>query len=203
MKRDTSVRYGGRSNASHLRRKVVQSDVVTASPGDRPRELQTLRWAQNESSRTAMTPEAVLSPASTSLPWVAHYPASASIGTCRSRQARSRTFWTEPLGNFPDNPAISFLGRVTTYADLAAEVDRVAAGLQKIGVKRGTKVGIFLPNTPTFIVYYFAILKAGGTVVNFNPAIYFRGADLSGERQRDRDHGHARSRDALFQDRRR
>jgi long-chain acyl-CoA synthetase len=71
--------------------------------------------------------------------------------------------------HFPANPAISFLGRLTTYAALAAEVDQVAAGLQAIGVKRGSKVGIFLPNTPTFIVYYFAILKAGGTVVNFNP----------------------------------
>ncbi|MBS0233644.1 MAG: long-chain fatty acid--CoA ligase [Proteobacteria bacterium] len=70
---------------------------------------------------------------------------------------------------FPQNPATSFLGRVTSYAALAAEVDRVAAGLQRIGVKPGTKVGLFLPNTPTFIVYYFGILKAGGTVVNFNP----------------------------------
>lgn len=70
---------------------------------------------------------------------------------------------------FPGNPAISFLGRTTSYSTLAAEVDRVAAGLQSIGVKRGTKVGLLLPNTPTFIVYYFAILKAGGTVVNFNP----------------------------------
>ena len=48
-------------------------------------------------------------------------------------------------------------------------VDRAAAGLQKLGVKKGTKVGLFLPNCPTFIVYYFATLKAGGTVVNYNP----------------------------------
>ncbi len=52
---------------------------------------------------------------------------------------------------------------------LLAQVERVAAGLQQIGVNKGTKVGLFLPNTPTFIVYYYAILKAGGTVVNFNP----------------------------------
>jgi long-chain acyl-CoA synthetase len=70
---------------------------------------------------------------------------------------------------FPQKPAISFLGRIITYAELAAEVDRVTAGLQQMGVGRGTKVGLFLPNTPTFIVYYYAILKAGGTVVNFNP----------------------------------
>lgn len=75
----------------------------------------------------------------------------------------------EAAAHYPKNAAIGFLGRSTSYADLSAEVDRVAAGLQRIGVKRGTKVGLFLPNTPTFIVYYFAILKAGGTVVNFNP----------------------------------
>jgi long-chain acyl-CoA synthetase len=48
-------------------------------------------------------------------------------------------------------------------------VERAAAGLQKLGVKKGTKVGLFMPNCPTFIVYYFATLKAGGTVVNYNP----------------------------------
>ena len=48
-------------------------------------------------------------------------------------------------------------------------VDRAAAGLRRHGVKKGTKVGLLLPNTPTFIVYFFAVLKAGGTVVNYNP----------------------------------
>src|SRR5262249_1183397 len=42
-------------------------------------------------------------------------------------------------------------------------------GLQALGVKKGTKVGLLMPNCPTFIVYYFATLKAGGTVVNYNP----------------------------------
>ena len=54
-------------------------------------------------------------------------------------------------------------------------VDRAAAGLQRLGVKKGTKVGLFLPNSPTFIVYFFAMLKAGGTVVNYNP-LYTRRA---------------------------
>ena len=36
-------------------------------------------------------------------------------------------------------------------------------------VSKGTKVGLFLPNSPTFIVYFFAVLKAGGTIVNYNP----------------------------------
>ncbi len=69
----------------------------------------------------------------------------------------------------PSRPCTAFLGKILTYADVAALVDRTAAGLQAIGVEKGTKVGLFLPNSPTFIVYYFAILKAGGIVVNYNP----------------------------------
>src|SRR5262245_3554550 len=63
----------------------------------------------------------------------------------------------------------NFLGKTLTYAEIARLVDRTAAGLQRMGVKKGTKVGLFLPNSPTFIVYFFAVLKAGGTVVNYNP----------------------------------
>ena len=100
--------------------------------------------------------------------WVRHYPD--GINWNMGLQPR-------PLGDlldqavlsYPANPATYFKGRVQSYRQLGGEVSRVAAGLQKLGVKKGTKVGLFLPNTPTFVVYYFAILKAGGTVVNFNP----------------------------------
>jgi len=63
----------------------------------------------------------------------------------------------------------NFLGKTLTYREIGRLVDRTAAGLQALGVTKGTKVGLFLPNCPTFIVYYFATLKAGGTVVNYNP----------------------------------
>lgn len=66
-------------------------------------------------------------------------------------------------------PCTNFMGKTLTYGDIGRLVDHAAAGLQKIGVKPGTRVGLFLPNSPTFIVFYFAILKAGGTVVNYNP----------------------------------
>ncbi|SFV39092.1 long-chain acyl-CoA synthetase [Hyphomicrobium facile] len=100
--------------------------------------------------------------------WVDHYPR--GVDWHMPIPKRTVPELLERAANqFPGKPAISFLGRTTSYSMLASEVDRVAAGLQSIGVKRGTKVGLLLPNTPTFIVYYFAILKAGGTVVNFNP----------------------------------
>lgn len=69
----------------------------------------------------------------------------------------------------PDRPCTTFLGRTLTYGEIGALVDRAAAGLQQIGVVKGTKVGLFLPNSPTFVIYYFAVLKAGGVVVNYNP----------------------------------
>jgi len=63
----------------------------------------------------------------------------------------------------------NFLGKTLTYREIGDLVDRTAAGLQALGVKKGTKVGLLMPNCPTFMVYYFATLKAGGTVVNYNP----------------------------------
>ena len=68
-----------------------------------------------------------------------------------------------------DRPCTMFLGRTLTYGEIGALVNKAAAGLQQLGVVKGTKVGLFLPNTPTFVIYYFAILKAGGVVVNYNP----------------------------------
>ena len=66
-------------------------------------------------------------------------------------------------------PAIDFLGRVWSWGQVGALTARAAAGLQRLGVKPGVNVGLCLPNTPYSIILYFAILKAGGTVVNFNP----------------------------------
>ena len=75
----------------------------------------------------------------------------------------------EPVRRVPSQNAIDFLDKKTTYADLSAQVDRFAKGLQDRGLKPGDRVGLFLPNCPYFIIAYFGILKAGGIVVNFNP----------------------------------
>lgn len=70
---------------------------------------------------------------------------------------------------FAERPAFDFLGKKYLYKDLKSQIIRVAAGLQEMGVKKGDKVGLFLPNSPYFIIAYYAILKTGATVVNFNP----------------------------------
>ncbi len=103
-----------------------------------------------------------------SYPWIKAYPKGVRW---------DQSFQAVPLGELLDMAAArhaksvctNFLGAKTTYGEIRDLADRTAKGLQALGVGRGTKVGLFLPNSPTFIVYYFAILKAGGTVVNYNP----------------------------------
>lgn len=65
--------------------------------------------------------------------------------------------------------AIDFMGRKWTYAEIGELVRKAARGLQDLGVGKGTRVGLCLPNTPFFVICYFAILRIGGVVVNFNP----------------------------------
>jgi long-chain acyl-CoA synthetase len=75
----------------------------------------------------------------------------------------------EACRDFADRPALDFLGRGYTWREVARQVDTAASGLQGIGVGKGVSVGLCLPNTPYSVIMYFAVLKAGGTVVNFNP----------------------------------
>ena len=73
------------------------------------------------------------------------------------------------MSRWPDGYMTDFLGKRLTYREVNDLVNRAAKGLQKMGVEKGTKVGLFLPNCPYHIIFYYAILRAGGTVVNYNP----------------------------------
>jgi len=68
-----------------------------------------------------------------------------------------------------DNAALDFMGKKLTYRELSALVARAAAGFRKLGVKPGVHVGLYLPNTPHYVLCFFGILRAGGTVVNYSP----------------------------------
>ncbi len=65
--------------------------------------------------------------------------------------------------------ALEFMGRRWRYASLAHAVERMAGALQKAGVSKGTRVGLCLPNTPHYVILFFAIMRCGGVVVNLNP----------------------------------
>ena len=117
---------------------------------------------QNGTGTTAQTGQAG------QYPWLKRYPQGVDW---------HQSFNPFPLGelldqaatNFPNATCTNFFGTKATYAEINRLTERAAKGLQNLGVTKGMKVGLFLPNSPTFIIYYFAILRAGGTVVNFNP----------------------------------
>ena len=75
----------------------------------------------------------------------------------------------QAVARYPEQSAIDFLGKRTTYGELGDLVERAARGFQQLGVRKGVRVGLCLPNTPYFVICYYAVLKAGGIVVNYNP----------------------------------
>lgn len=75
----------------------------------------------------------------------------------------------DAVAKWADRPALEFMGKKTTYRELLELVNKAAKGFQQIGVKPGVHVGLFLPNTPHYVISFFGILKAGGTVVNYSP----------------------------------
>ncbi|HXY70736.1 MAG TPA: long-chain fatty acid--CoA ligase [Gemmatimonadales bacterium] len=70
---------------------------------------------------------------------------------------------------YPDQPAILFLGSRLTYRQLKDQVDRFATALSALGVRKGTRVAIHLPNIPQTVIAYYAVLSLGGQVVMTNP----------------------------------
>lgn len=75
----------------------------------------------------------------------------------------------DAVARFGGKAFLDFLDRKFTYAEVGKMIEHAACGFQKLGVGPGVKVGLFLPNCPQFIVCYYGVLKAGGTVVNFSP----------------------------------
>jgi long-chain acyl-CoA synthetase len=75
----------------------------------------------------------------------------------------------DAAARWPDHAALEFMGRKISYRELLDLCDRAAAGFQQLGVGPGVHVGLFLPNSPQYVISFFGVLKAGGTVVNYSP----------------------------------
>jgi long-chain acyl-CoA synthetase len=71
--------------------------------------------------------------------------------------------------DFPHAPALHFEGRTISYAQLHQQARRFSGVLAGLGVGRGTKVGLILPNCPQAVVALFGALRLGATVVQNNP----------------------------------
>ncbi len=70
---------------------------------------------------------------------------------------------------YPEQVALAFLGAVVSYRQLRADVDRFAAALAGLGVSKGDRVALVLPNCPQNVIAFFATLRLGAVVVEHNP----------------------------------
>ncbi len=74
----------------------------------------------------------------------------------------------QATANYPDRNAIRFQGETISYKELDERVDRLARGLIELGVNKGDKVGLWMPNVPEWVIAYFAVARIGAVVVPMN-----------------------------------
>jgi long-chain acyl-CoA synthetase len=101
-------------------------------------------------------------------PWTKSYPSTLRWDS-EIRLRPVDAILDDAVARWPELPALEFMGRQTTFRELGDLVARAAKGLQQLGVGPGVHVGLYLANTPHYIVSFFAVLKAGGVVVNYSP----------------------------------
>jgi len=102
-------------------------------------------------------------------PWLKNYDAGVPQSLEPYPNAPIFHLLDESARKHPDAPCTIFKGAVITYKQMNEMSDQLAAGLASIGVKKGDRVGIMMPNIPQFVLAFYAILKAGGVVVAMNP----------------------------------
>jgi len=101
-------------------------------------------------------------------PWIKSYPQAVRWDTPLTARP-AYDLLDASVAQWPDNAALDFLGAKIRYRELGQLVARAAKGLQLLGVRPGVHVGLYLPNTPHYVIAFMAVLKAGGTVVNYSP----------------------------------
>src|SRR4030066_2548829 len=101
-------------------------------------------------------------------PWLKFYLKEVSPDVKIPEKSAVETF-DEATDKWKDRTALVFYGRKISYRELRDHVDRFAAAMQDLGVKKGARVALLLLNSPQFIVAYFGALKAGATLTAISP----------------------------------
>ena len=101
-------------------------------------------------------------------PWIAHYDEGVPA-TVEIPDKPLYTLLTDAAKAVGDRPALIFYGKKISYAQLDDLSSRFARSLKKIGITKGDRVAICLPNTPQYPIAFFGALKAGAVVVSTNP----------------------------------
>ena len=105
----------------------------------------------------------------TDRPWLSAYPAGVPADLDPTQYASLGELREESFGKFADRGAYSFLGKDTTFGQTDTQRRAFAAYLQSLGLTKGDRVAIMMPNVPQYPVAVAAILRAGLVVVNVNP----------------------------------
>ena len=105
----------------------------------------------------------------TDRPWLASYPAGVPTDIDPSQYKSLVALMEESFSRYADRVAYSFLGKDVTYAQVDQASRKLAAYLQGLGLAKGDRVAIMMPNTPQYPISVAAILRAGLVVVNVNP----------------------------------
>lgn len=109
-----------------------------------------------------------LSPASPAAVWTRHWDHPGVWDRHFAPQTMVEMF-EGAASRFGDRNLLDFMGRKYRFAEVADAVRRAARGFQALGVGKGDRVGLFLPNVPHYVAAYYGALAAGATVVNFSP----------------------------------
>ena len=117
-----------------------------------------------------MTPNATGRPsdAPESRPWLKHYDPQVPPHLAYPRIPLYRIL-DETAAKHPTSPCTNFFGKKLTYHQIKQLSDRFAASIRRMGIQKGDRVVLLLPNSPQFIVAYYALLKAGAVIVPLNP----------------------------------
>ena len=101
-------------------------------------------------------------------PWHRHYDYNVPT-TIRVPRLAIHELIQLPANAYPDKAALNFYGTEITFWELRVLVMRFANALGSLGVQKGERVGIHLPNCPQYPIAYYAVLSLGAIVVNLNP----------------------------------
>ena len=101
-------------------------------------------------------------------PWTRHYDPGVPA-TLTYPDVTLHAFLDDAVESYPNSTATIFFNAKRTYRSISDDAWRFANGLRKLGVRKGDRVGVMLPNTPQFVIAFYGALRAGAIVVPCNP----------------------------------
>ena len=108
-------------------------------------------------------------------PWLASYPAGVPASLEPYPEVSLYSLLEDAARRFPDRPAIAFwlpgapMGKTMSYRELLHSVEQWSRVLASLGISKGDRVGLVLPNSPHYVIAYYATLRLGAIVVGNNP----------------------------------